>query len=260
MRFRNWALAATAAMTLGAGGARAAQSVTLSGKITVLSDAVNLFSPSLAVGDPASLRFVLNVNTPGTVQESSASTALTNDSYVAGLGNANPISNALLTIDGSTIGIEGSTGFVLHSDGDNSLSSVPGSHGTLNPALGLLSGAVGDHTYWLVNRGTVIDDTLPGESFETDDRFDIFGIPAPSGFGLDFPTGVPFTVDFIRSFSHTEFHNTGPVPFDDGSFGVEFTVDSVSIASVPEPAAWALMLAGFGAAGAALRRRRAALA
>ena len=37
---------------------------------------------------------------------------------------------------------------------------------------------------------------------------------------------------------------------------VKITVDSVA-AAVPEPAAWALMIGGFGMAGAMFRRRRA---
>ncbi len=44
---------------------------------------------------------------------------------------------------------------------------------------------------------------------------------------------------------------------DDESWGI----DNFSLsATVPEPASWALMIGGFGAVGAALRRRRAALA
>lgn len=36
----------------------------------------------------------------------------------------------------------------------------------------------------------------------------------------------------------------------------DFAPNNANIASVPEPASWALMILGFGAAGAALRRRR----
>lgn len=36
----------------------------------------------------------------------------------------------------------------------------------------------------------------------------------------------------------------------------DFAPDNANIASVPEPATWGLMILGFGAAGAALRRRR----
>jgi hypothetical protein len=39
------------------------------------------------------------------------------------------------------------------------------------------------------------------------------------------------------------------------SFGT-FTSDKVTITAVPEPATWAMMITGFGLAGAALRRRR----
>jgi hypothetical protein len=37
-------------------------------------------------------------------------------------------------------------------------------------------------------------------------------------------------------------------------------IDFLGTAAVPEPGTWALMIAGFGLAGAALRRRRTVLA
>jgi hypothetical protein len=40
----------------------------------------------------------------------------------------------------------------------------------------------------------------------------------------------------------------------------QFLTDTVTITAVPEPATWGLMIAGFGLAGAALRRRRAVAA
>ncbi|MBS3962622.1 MAG: PEPxxWA-CTERM sorting domain-containing protein [Sandarakinorhabdus sp.] len=39
-----------------------------------------------------------------------------------------------------------------------------------------------------------------------------------------------------------------------------FKVSGDSLALVPEPATWAMMIAGFGLVGGALRRRRAAMA
>lgn len=45
------------------------------------------------------------------------------------------------------------------------------------------------------------------------------------------------------------------LPQDQTAHSVDYTF---SVALVPEPAAWTLMIAGFGFAGAALRRRRAA--
>jgi len=42
--------------------------------------------------------------------------------------------------------------------------------------------------------------------------------------------------------------------------GNDFGVDNISLASVPEPSAWALMILGFGGMGALLRRQRRAVA
>jgi len=39
-----------------------------------------------------------------------------------------------------------------------------------------------------------------------------------------------------------------------------FEIDNLSVAGVPEPASWAMMLAGFGMIGGALRRRSSAVA
>jgi hypothetical protein len=45
------------------------------------------------------------------------------------------------------------------------------------------------------------------------------------------------------------------------AYGNDFTLDDISlVAKTPEPATWALMIGGFGLAGAALRRRRLARA
>lgn len=41
------------------------------------------------------------------------------------------------------------------------------------------------------------------------------------------------------------------------SSGNSFEIDNLAVSAVPEPGAWALMITGFGLAGAALRRRRA---
>lgn len=53
-----------------------------------------------------------------------------------------------------------------------------------------------------------------------------------------------------------------PITFQAGGQTIQLTIDDVDrarfSASVPEPAAWAMMLTGFAGAGALLRRRRAA--
>lgn len=51
----------------------------------------------------------------------------------------------------------------------------------------------------------------------------------------------------------------GDVLFN-GDFGQGFRLDTISAAVVPEPASWALLIAGFGLVGAMQRRRRTAVA
>ena len=74
--------------------------------------------------------------------------------------------------------------------------------------------------------------------------------------------GPADNMELFGSFNinHSLFdNNRGTSIFDDTTYA-SFKADSYSITSfggAPEPAAWALMLVGFGAAGAALRRRSA---
>ncbi len=49
----------------------------------------------------------------------------------------------------------------------------------------------------------------------------------------------------------------GPDGFNVGVDNVTFDVRKIAVAGVPEPGTWALMILGFGGAGAVLRRRRA---
>jgi hypothetical protein len=76
--------------------------------------------------------------------------------------------------------------------------------------------------------------------------------------------GLPFvSSDGNQSVGRTVFYNLGGDVAHDITFssnGVAFEFDNIAVAGVPEPATWALMIGGFGLAGVALRRRRAALA
>jgi len=75
-------------------------------------------------------------------------------------------------------------------------------------------------------------------------------------------SGPPY--DFADS-SYTRYSinsATGIGGFTLSPFGSEgnYSIDDVSITAVPEPAAWAMMIAGFGLVGMAMRRRRTGVA
>jgi hypothetical protein len=77
-----------------------------------------------------------------------------------------------------------------------------------------------------------------------------------------FPDGGDATYHFSYTFAPTgasttiSFFGNATQAFEDERFGI----DNVSVTGVPEPASWALMILGFGSAGAVLRRRKGALA
>jgi hypothetical protein len=71
---------------------------------------------------------------------------------------------------------------------------------------------------------------------------------AAGAFNGDQSVGRYMTYDFGA-------HRVTKVIF--GSNGNSFELDNIAVSAVPEPGAWALMIAGFGLLGTALRRRRA---
>lgn len=86
--------------------------------------------------------------------------------------------------------------------------------------------------------------------------FDFNGVPV-QGFGnyqaLPY-TSLTYTLVATSAISELKFN------FRDGR-PTSFSFDNVSLTGdVPEPAAWALMIAGFGFTGTAMRRRRVLLA
>ncbi len=71
-------------------------------------------------------------------------------------------------------------------------------------------------------------------------------------------SGAASTVAFNwNGLSSVSFASAGGTDVFDVS-GEQFGLDSLDVSAVPEPAGWALMLAGFGLAAAGLRRRRTA--
>lgn len=74
----------------------------------------------------------------------------------------------------------------------------------------------------------------------------------------DTPFGInwkPFSVDFVANGATT-------IAFTNGTTGDNMLgLDDVSaVSAVPEPASWAMLIAGFALTGAAMRRRKGALA
>jgi hypothetical protein len=65
-----------------------------------------------------------------------------------------------------------------------------------------------------------------------------------------------FTTSFIASDTSTVigFNNFS------GPDGIDPILDDVSVTAVPEPASWAMLIAGFGLVGTTMRRRRVAVA
>jgi hypothetical protein len=104
------------------------------------------------------------------------------------------------------------------------------------------------------------DDT--GEHIGGDDHpyfADIAFAPPQTRGGRTFRVCGPYVLD--DGFTRTEgFCFGGHVDLTasfTGSAPVNFRLSAVPVADVPEPAAWALMILGFGATGSMLRRRRA---
>ena len=67
------------------------------------------------------------------------------------------------------------------------------------------------------------------------------------------PATAPFTFTRTLGLGETARFTIG----NNGSYSFDTTGLSLSVAAVPEPATWALMILGFGAVGGAMRRRSA---
>lgn len=72
---------------------------------------------------------------------------------------------------------------------------------------------------------------------------------------------LPFLSLNFRRGSPTAANQLSALPFTQiGVAGLSFTVTNLSSGAVPEPASWAMLIAGFGLVGAVMRRRRLAAA
>lgn len=116
---------------------------------------------------------------------------------------------------------------------------------------------------WLQRFPNDLDDLLGDYTFRDDDGLHgitTFGLgsPIPSG---TYHGGLLSAFHGMAAAGDWTLHLTDAVNIDTGRFNA-WTLDVNTIPSdpgggVPEPASWALMIAGFGLVGAAMRRRRA---
>jgi len=77
-----------------------------------------------------------------------------------------------------------------------------------------------------------------------------------------YQNGAPLSFLYSHASSWTFYDFGGGVNYFsmDHTLDADFTLTYVSQAAVPEPASWALMIAGFGMLGTAMRRRRTTVA
>ncbi len=114
--------------------------------------------------------------------------------------------------------------------------------------VGLLGIAFEDPFYGNGVSSEAVTDPLFGLDVEIE-NFD----PLRPVVGADYTTPVTYTVDPSDIlYGLFAIHDA---TFTNLEFGY-LIPQTVSVSSVPEPASWALMIAGFGAVGLALRRRR----
>ncbi|HZZ69838.1 MAG TPA: PEPxxWA-CTERM sorting domain-containing protein, partial [Phenylobacterium sp.] len=104
-----------------------------------------------------------------------------------------------------------------------------------------------------------------GDTFSTNHVKTAFGVSSPPPIGpLDAGPPSLFLVNTVDEYIHLEFSNAGTIyageaHIDPSATLVDLTYDAVgpgTITGIPEPETWALMIAGLGLAGVALRSRR----
>ena len=171
-------------------------------------------------------------------------------------------SAALLGVKSSTFGIQAGSvltnagGFVTSSTGD--MASVaaftPVNFSTVTATNGQSVGFTSSFGTFV---GTIQDlTTMPAPNAVV--SFNSFGNFTPTGALSSFMEGP---ASLTVSFTQTGVLTSGRLqPAISGSFTFASEAGDGSPGAVPEPAAWAMLLTGFGLTGAAMRRRRTAVA
>lgn len=240
MKIKYLALAISAVAAIPVTPASAIQIlVTYNGVVTSGQDPLARFFPAGTdlVGKELRIDVTVDLDTPGATITRTSQTNEIGGGALA--GTLTPLS-AAVTMNGNTLIND------AFSSGGYSIFKQPGYDGLYASAVS--QKVVGNFFYvnQLVVRAEGTQPFIPSLEF-TD-----FFSSASGGSGVFFFQTIEYPAYIFRE-------NTG----------AEFTITSVSVApytatidpigGVPEPASWALLIAGFGLTGAAMRRRRAAL-
>ncbi len=235
--------------------AAATSHLEVTGKATVLDVTGESGPPNTTYDTNFDLVFTVNHNTPGLSQLHGAAFPFSDLNYFFGDDAANPVRGSIDFDNGYNV----SAGFTFgppdgHANGQ-------AAQGLLDPAAGLGSGGALVYT-----AETTLNDSALNLDF-----FMELGIISPSNFGhsgdsFAHPWSYTLTADDNVLYANGQYRIDALTPqalpaqlsFSLRPETLTFTTD-LKDSGVPEPATWALMIAGFGGAGAALRRRRTAV-
>ncbi|HKP79264.1 MAG TPA: PEPxxWA-CTERM sorting domain-containing protein [Phenylobacterium sp.] len=199
----------------------------------------------MALASAASAAPVVSLSNVGDPNTLPAGQQLVADFNDAGNPEATLVSGFSLALAGATVGVnEGGSGYsgTLPNDPTHYLTVPGGASATLSSIRALKS--------FSLYMGS--PDTYNSIRFIGDNGYDftLTGAQISDGYvGQSWNWGTRINFDFGG-------YNVKQVVLNSGSNS--FEVDNFAAAAVPEPATWALMISGFGGAGAMLRRRRTA--
>ena len=88
------------------------------------------------------------------------------------------------------------------------------------------------------------------------EAWQVFGSNTAGSLGTFLFGGNNEAFYLLPSFGHYSFYDFRAVPVGEHAARANFLLGGLTVAAVPEPATWAMMILGFGVIGAAARSRR----